>query len=163
MKWCQCYEGQRVEGWGCQDPSHTGLRIIHTTSQVSRHRFRRRSRNPLWGRSAGTEEPEWSVAVRYTTSIWSHKRHETWGLVYAKTEGPLQILINLLINKAKAKEKAYTWVSVWWKTIRYIWGIYTPHIHWVAHWLWEAIFEKFSFLLLAVNCRRMASFTRFRT
>jgi hypothetical protein len=23
-------------------------------------------------------------------------------------------------------------VSVWWKTKRWTWGIYTPHIHWVA-------------------------------
>ncbi len=28
-------EGQRDEVWGCQDPSHTGLNIIHPTSQVS--------------------------------------------------------------------------------------------------------------------------------
>ena len=30
MRWCRCYEGQRDESWGCQGPSHTGLRIIHT-------------------------------------------------------------------------------------------------------------------------------------
>ena len=28
------YEGQRDEAWGCKDPSHTGLIIIHTTSQL---------------------------------------------------------------------------------------------------------------------------------
>jgi hypothetical protein len=31
MRWCRCCEGQRVESWGCQGPSHTGLSIIHTT------------------------------------------------------------------------------------------------------------------------------------
>ncbi len=27
MRCCRCYEGQRDEAWGCQDPSHTGFSI----------------------------------------------------------------------------------------------------------------------------------------
>ena len=77
----------------------------HTTIDI--HRFRRRSRNPLWGRAAETEEPEckwewrawawegcgcacYSAAVRYSTAIWSRKsRHEACGGWAAqKTKGP---------------------------------------------------------------------------
>ena len=52
---CQCYEGQRVETWGCQGPSHTGLIIIHT---IWIHRsLRSRSRHhPCGGRVPETEE-----------------------------------------------------------------------------------------------------------
>jgi hypothetical protein len=81
---CRCYEGQRAGAWGRQGPSHTGLSIIQT---IVIHRFRRRSRKPLWGRAAETEEPEWkwewrawtwggggcvwySAEVRYTIDVW---------------------------------------------------------------------------------------------
>ncbi len=38
----------------------------------------------------------------------------------------------LLIDKARDTDKTYIWVSGWWKTINERWGIYAPHIHWVA-------------------------------
>ena len=38
----------------------------------------------------------------------------------------------LLIDKARAKDKTYIWVSVRWKTQNQSWGIYAPRIHWVA-------------------------------
>ena len=100
-------EGQIDEGWGYQGPSHTGLIIIHTTSQVSIHRFLRRSRKPLWVRVSETKEPEctwewgvwawggcgcvsYSVEVRYTIVIRLRKiRHKDWGDWTAqKTKGP---------------------------------------------------------------------------
>ena len=34
MRWCRCYEGQRDEARGCQDPSHTGLRIIQLLPNI---------------------------------------------------------------------------------------------------------------------------------
>ena len=34
------------------------------------------------------------------------------------------------------------WVSVWWKTKRYNWGIYTPHIHWVSIVCWVFIIRS---------------------
>ncbi len=37
----------------------------------------------------------------------------------------------LLIDKVRAKDKTYIWVSVRWKTKNKIWGIYTTRIHWV--------------------------------
>jgi hypothetical protein len=33
----------------------------------------------------------------------------------------------LWIDEVKAKDKTYIWVSVWWKTKNYNWGIYAPH------------------------------------
>ncbi len=84
MRWCRCYEGQRAEAGGCQDPSRIGLSIIRTTTQVSQvHRFRRRSRKPLWGRAAETEEPEctwewrvWEWGV-YGMIRYVHERRST--------------------------------------------------------------------------------------
>ena len=121
MRWCRCYEGQRTESWGCQDPSHTGLIIRHTTSQVSIHRFHRRSCK-FWGRSVENEEPEYtwewgvwgwggcgcichSTTVRCTVVMVEQEQTQVWGK-----------LCLLRIEKTKTKDKTYTWVSVWWKT-----------------------------------------------
>ena len=38
----------------------------------------------------------------------------------------------LWVDKTRAKDKAYIWVSVRWKTKTYTWGIYTPRMHWGA-------------------------------
>jgi hypothetical protein len=38
----------------------------------------------------------------------------------------------IFVYKARARDKTYIWVSVWWKTKNENWGIYTPHIHWVV-------------------------------
>jgi hypothetical protein len=38
----------------------------------------------------------------------------------------------LIIDKTRATDKTYIWVSVWWKTKNWSWGIYTPRIHWVG-------------------------------
>ena len=53
---CRCYEGQRDVGVmkdkemkfeDVKVPHTSGLRITHTTSEVCRHRFHRRSRKTL--------------------------------------------------------------------------------------------------------------------
>jgi hypothetical protein len=36
----------------------------------------------------------------------------------------------LLFYSGISKDKTYIWVSVWWKTKNWSWGIYVPHIHW---------------------------------
>ncbi len=38
----------------------------------------------------------------------------------------------LWIYKTRTKDKTYIWVSVWWKTKNWSWGIYMSNIHWVA-------------------------------
>ena len=38
----------------------------------------------------------------------------------------------LIIDKTTLKQKTYMWVSVWWKTKRSSWGIYTSH--WVVYY-----------------------------
>jgi hypothetical protein len=38
----------------------------------------------------------------------------------------------LWIDEATPKDKIYIWVSVWWKTKNWRWGIYTSRIHLVA-------------------------------
>jgi hypothetical protein len=37
----------------------------------------------------------------------------------------------LLIDKVRAQDKTYIWLSVWWKTKTLRWWIYMSHIHWV--------------------------------
>ena len=90
----------RTKSWSLRMSKPLAHWVEHHTyycSQVSRHRFHRRSRKPLWGRVAETEEPEctwkwgvwawggcgcvcYSATVRYTITIWSRKsRHKTSG------------------------------------------------------------------------------------
>jgi hypothetical protein len=38
----------------------------------------------------------------------------------------------LLNDKSRGKLKTYIWVSVWWNSKIYSWGIYTTRIHWVT-------------------------------
>ncbi len=44
----------------------------------------------------------------------------------------LKILSLLWIDKVSATDKTCKWVSVWWKTENWSWGIYTSHTHWVV-------------------------------
>ena len=87
MKWCQCYEGQRDETWGCQRPSHTGLSIIHTTSKFCRRRFHWRSRKPLWGRAEEAEEPVYNLSqIHYSHMVSQKQSQSLGGLVYGKKQ-----------------------------------------------------------------------------
>ena len=96
MRWCRFYEGQRDEAWGCEGPSHTGLNIIHSTSQV--HRFHRRSRKSLWGRAVSRKS-----------------RHKTWGgWSPQKTKGPEDVR-GRTVNTGRVG----MCMLLWWSQIHY--------------------------------------------
>jgi hypothetical protein len=49
-------------------------------------------------------------------------------LLFKKMDQNLSLL---WIDKVTVKDKTYKWVSMWWKTKNWNWGIYTSRIHWV--------------------------------
>jgi hypothetical protein len=57
--------------------------------------------------------------------------HLCWSTLFVTWLSYLNNFCLLWSDKARGKEKTYVWVSVWWKTKRSRWGIYTSRIHWV--------------------------------
>jgi hypothetical protein len=59
---------------------------------------------------------------------WFGCKKNPWTCVYVIFSKETCCL--LLIDKTSTQQKTYIWVSVWWKTKRQRWGIFTSHIHW---------------------------------
>ena len=87
MKWCRCYEGQRVEVWGCQGPSHTGLSIIlyiDSTEEVVTL-FEVELQKPRNLKTHESEECEYGVGVGVYTTLLQSDTVQSYGRTEAGT------------------------------------------------------------------------------
>jgi hypothetical protein len=105
MRWCRCYEGQRDEVWGCQDPLHTGLIIIQPIQRL------------LYIDSSEEVVILFEVELQKPRNL---SASESEGCGNGEGVGVYATLCLLLIDKARSKDKTYIWVSVWWKTKIYL-------------------------------------------
>jgi hypothetical protein len=132
----RCFGNERTRWQGCIRGTITKCRLGWTW------RKKNEGRGQKWYGTSRTNEPWYGSGIK--------GRDDSSNRIGMMLSNPLEMLdldvylqvdLNLcvyiyscllFIDKARAKDKTYIWVSVRWKTKNWSWGIYAPRIHWVA-------------------------------